>query len=154
MVATGVNCIPQNKEFDRLILFLFRWTEPDPKKRFVPLLSSAGSIWNSYNPEDEYEDFSFSPDGKWVVFKDSSKNYKNPVFVALPIDEKNPLYVGKPIKLGNATREGARGPTSTCWATGPTAFVMCDGLAIYKWDLGNVHTMKHVKMPADAKSPF
>ncbi|MDD5342914.1 MAG: hypothetical protein PHW12_00685 [Smithella sp.] len=145
---------PLYDETGRRTLYLFRWQNPDAKQQLVPLVSVTGSIWKSYNPENSYEDFSFSPDGKWVVFRDLSKSSTNPIFVAVPINEKNPLYLGKPIKLGRASREDAIGPTATCWASDPTAFVMCDGLAIYKWDLGNFDKEEHVTMPPDAKSPY
>ena len=138
----------------RLTLYLFRWTDPDPKKRLVPLVSSAGSIWQSYNPVDGYKGFTFSPDGKWLVFRDATQSSKNPVFVAVPIDESNPLYLGKPIKLGNAMREDAIGPTATAWSTNPTAFVMCDGAILYKWDLGDFDKMPKQKMPPNSPEPF
>ncbi len=145
---------PLYDEVSRLTLYLFRWTHSDPKQRFVPLISSAGSIWKSYKPSNNYDDFTFSPDGKWVVFRDHSKDSKNPVFVAVPVDEKNPLLLGKPIKLGRAIREGATGPTGTAWATDPTSFVMCDGAVIYKWDLENVSKMRKEKVPSGTVDPW
>jgi hypothetical protein len=145
---------PIRAEQRRHTLYLFRWTEPDEKKRFVPILSVAGSIWKSYNPVNNYSDFSISPDGKWLVFRDQSYDSKNPIFIAAPIDEKNPLYLGKPIKLGNALRGGAIGPTGTTWTTKPTAFVMCDGLALYRWNLDNYKNMKRVKMQPGSQDPF
>ncbi len=149
-------------EFERLTLFLFRWNEPDEKKRFIPLLSLAGSIWNSYNPLNQYSHLSFSPDGKWVIFRDGSNRSNdlyssdNPVFVAIPINEKNPLLLGKPLKLGNAMRSDAIGPTGTAWTTNPTAFVMCDGVILYRWnlDIYDQISMEKIKMPPNAPDPF
>jgi hypothetical protein len=149
-------------EFERLTLFLFKWKEPDEKKRFVPILSSAGSIWNSYNPQNQYSHLSFSPDGKWLVFCDRSirgndlYSSDNPVFVAIPISDKNPLLLGKPLKLGNAVRSGAIGPTGTAWTTNPTAFVMCDGMLLYHWhlDIYDQISMQKIKMPPNAPDPF
>lgn len=142
------------KDVHRLTLYLFRWTHPDPDKRLVPLLSAAGSLWGNYNPENNYSDFTFSPDGKWVVFRDKSFNYKNPVFVAVPIDENNPLYLGKPVKLGNASREDAIGPTGTAWTTNPTAFVMCDRAVLYRWNLDAYDSCRKVKVPPNTPDPF
>jgi hypothetical protein len=150
------------KEVNRLTLYLFRWNETDEKKRFVPLLSLAGSIWNSYNPANCYSHFTFSPDGKWLVFRDGSmrgdnvNSSQNPVFVAVPIDEKLPVILGKPIKLGNAMRGDAIEPKSVTWTTKPTAFIMCDGLAIYRWNLDRYKQlrMQKVKMPPGAADPF
>jgi hypothetical protein len=136
-------------EAERLTLYLFRWTESEPKKQFVPLLSAAGSIWNSYNPTNRYSDFTFSPDGKWVVFRDKTGGSDNPVFISVPINENNPLYLGKPIKLGKAIRQEAIGPEGTAWTSNPTAFVMSDGLVLYRWDMDKIPEMQRVKMPKE-----
>ncbi len=149
-------------EVNRLTLYLFRWNEPDEKKQLIPLISIAGSIWNSYNPANAYSHLTFSPDGKWLVFRDgttrgaNSNSENNPVFVAVPIDEKNPLLLGKPIKLGHAMREGIPEPTNTAWTTNPTAFTMCDGQMIYRWNLDryNQPGTQKVKMPPGAQDPF
>ncbi len=146
----------------RKSFYLFRWNESDQKKQLIPLISIAGSIWNSYNPANRYSHLSFSPDGKWLVFRDGTMRGKNvdsesnPVFVAVPIDEKNPLLLGKPVKLGTAMREGAHEPKSTAWTTKPTAFVMCDGLVIYRWNLDRYSQsgVQKVKMPPGAQDPF
>jgi hypothetical protein len=44
-------------------------------------------------------------------------------------------------------RKEAKGPTGTAWTTDPTAFVMSDGLLLYKWDLGDIGKLKKVKIP-------
>lgn len=131
----------------RKTLYLFRWTEPDQKKQFVPLLSVAGSIWNSYNPSNRYSDFTFSPDGKWVIFRDKTEGSDNPVFVTVPISTSNPLYLGKPIKLGKVLREDAIGPEGSAWTSNPTAFVMSDGLILYRWNMDKISSLERVKMP-------
>lgn len=147
---------PLLDESARRTLFLFRWEHPNSKQRIIPLVSIAGSIWNSYNPKNAFDNFSFSQDGKWVTFRDYSNDGKNPVFVAVPIDEKLPFYLGKPIKLGNAMREDAIEPKSVTWTTKPTAFIMCDGMVIYRWDLDRYKqlSMQKVKMPSGAADPF
>jgi hypothetical protein len=133
-------------EANRLTLYLFRWTEPDPKKQFVPLLSVTGSIWNSYNPANRYSDFTFSPDGKWVIFRDKTEGSDNPVFVTVPISTNNPLYLGKPIKLGKVLRQDAIGPEGSAWTTNPTAFVMSDGVILYRWNLDKIPSTQRVKV--------
>jgi hypothetical protein len=146
----------------RKSLYLFCWNEPDEKKQLIPLISVAGSIWNSYNPANKYSQLTFSPDGKWLIFRDgtmrgtNSNSENNPVFVAVPIDEKNPLFLGKPVKLGHAMREGLPEPTATAWTTNPTAFTMCDGMMIYRWNLDryNQSGTQKVKMPPEAQDPF
>ncbi len=76
--------------------------------------------------------FEFSPDGRWVVFRDETDDERQPAFVAMPIHAEPP-FVGAPLVLGRT----AAGPTvSTCWSTGPTGFVATDGGAVYRWVLG------------------
>ena len=41
----------------------------------------------------------------------------------------------------------------TAWTTDPTAFVMTDGVAICKWDLGKAPDMSRVNMPAGQVDP-
>ncbi len=146
----------------RKSLYLFRWSEPDEKKQLLPLISIAGSIWNSYNPADRYSHLTFSPDGNWLVFRDgtmrgtNTNSNRNPVFVAVPVDEKNPMLLGKPVKLGYAMRDDALEPKSTAWTTRPTAFIMCDGLVLYRWNLERYRqpNTQKVKMPPGATDPF
>ena len=102
----------------RYVLYLLRWTYPDEKQRLVPIVSDVYSIWNSYKP-DSYSHFTFSPDGKWLVFRDETGNSNNPNFVAVPINQTmsplqppqpndellKSLYLGKPIKLGRVVRK-------------------------------------------------
>jgi hypothetical protein len=145
---------PIYDEISRRTLYLFRWPVNDEKQKFLPLISLAGSIWNTYNPANNYSNFNFSPDGKWCVFRDHTGDDQNPVFVAVPIDEKNPLYVGKPVKLGKVLREDASGPKGTAWTTNPTAFVMCDGQLIYRWNLDKYKQSIKVKMPPGSPDPF
>jgi hypothetical protein len=153
---------PIFNEARRQTLYLFRWNEPDEKKQFIPLLSVAGSIWNSYNPVKEMSELTISPDGKWLVFRDGSmrgndlNSSDNPVFVAVPINEKKSLYLGKPVKLGKVIREDATGPEGTSWTTKPTAFVMCDGMLIYRWNLDKYFQqgVTRVKMPQGSPDPF
>lgn len=74
---------------------------------------------------------SFSPDGKWVVFKydrpDPAQTY------IMPVSEKYPHYLGTPILLSNDSFEAGRG----AWTTNPTAFVGTSLDKIYRWDLEN-----------------
>jgi hypothetical protein len=137
---------PLDAELCRQVVYCFRWTQADPKQRLVPIASENLSIWNTFRPYPLI-DYTFSPDGKWLVCSDGTISFKNHEFVAIPIDEKNPLYLGKPIKLGGVLRKEAKGPTGTAWATDPTAFVMSDGLLLYKWDLGDIGKLKKVKIP-------
>jgi hypothetical protein len=147
---------PLYDEISRTTLYLFRWELKDEKQRFLPLLSVAGSIWKTYNPKNAYDKFCFSPDGKWLVFQDHSNDNDNPTFTAVSVNEKNPLYLGKPVKLGKVVREDATGPEGTAWTTNPTAFVMCDGMLIYRWNLDKYFQqgVTRVKMPPGSTDPF
>ena len=57
-------------------------------------------------------------------------------------------------KLGNALREDAIGPTGTAWTTKPTAFVMCDGKILYRWNLDKYKSLKKVKVSPSTPDPF
>jgi hypothetical protein len=75
--------------------------------------------------------FSFSPDGKWVVFRkggvmDIAKTY------LMPVSEKYPHYLGSPILLLN----NYFNPNNCGWTTNPISFVGSDG-EIYRWELTN-----------------
>ncbi|MBD3315667.1 MAG: hypothetical protein GF344_07770 [Chitinivibrionales bacterium] len=157
---------PFFKDANRHSLFLLRWEERDAKQRVIPIVSDVYSIWNSFKPES-YSHFTFSPDGKWLVFRDETGNAGNPNFIAVPINQKKSplqpaqpndellksLNLGKPIKLGRVMRKESTGPSTTAWATDPTAFVMTDGAAIYKWDLGLTPSMRRVNIPTGQKDP-
>jgi hypothetical protein len=64
----------------------------------------------------------------------------------MPVDQKNPLFLGEPIFLGR-TLNPKQEFTTSAWATEPTSFVACDGMAMYKWDLGNLSAAKTVASP-------
>lgn len=75
--------------------------------------------------------FSFSPDGRWVVFKRQSLN-KNQTYL-MAISEKYPHFVGSPILLSNHHfNENNYG-----WTTNPISFVGSRLSKIYRWELTN-----------------
>jgi len=80
---------------------------------------------------EDAQQFSFSPDGKWVTFKtggilDVAKTY------LMPVSEKYPHYLGSPILLLNNYFN-----SNNCgWTTNPISFVGSDG-EIYRWELTN-----------------
>jgi hypothetical protein len=124
-------------------VWLARWQNPDPDQRFIELLNQDISMFSEWRDLKglKCSDFQFSPDGKWMVFRDNSEmviqSIANPTFVAMPVDGDNPLFLGKPKILGKVMRENAR-PTSTAWITKPLSFVVSDGKVLYKWELGNL----------------
>lgn len=80
---------------------------------------------------EDAQQFCFSPDGKWVVYKtggiiDTAKTY------LMPVSEKYPHYLGAPILLFNKYFD-----EKNCgWTTNPISFVGSYG-EIYRWDLEN-----------------
>jgi hypothetical protein len=132
---------------ERKSFYLFRWTEQDPQKQLIPLVSIAGSIWKSFNPQNSFSQFTFSPDGKWVVFRDETESTSKPDFVAIPVSPKNPLYLGKPVKLGKILREDAHETEGTAWTTNPTAYVVSDGMLLYRWNLDRIPSLRRVVAP-------
>lgn len=81
-------------------------------------------------------DFSFSPDGKWLVFKkenfaeDTIKTY------LMPVSEKFPNYLGSPILLFDQAFGGAVNNKSV-WTTNPISFVGSRLDKLYRWELTN-----------------
>jgi len=75
--------------------------------------------------------FSFSPDGKWVVFKHFDSDIYQTYLI--PISEKYPHYLGTPILLSNDSFE----PGQAAWTTNPTTFVGSKLDKIFRWDLEN-----------------
>lgn len=52
--------------------------------------------------------------------------------------------------------EDATGPKGTAWTTNPAAFIMCDGMLIYRWnrDRYKQASMQKVKIPPETEDPF
>lgn len=128
-------------------LYLLRWDTPDEKKQFMPLHTDTVSLIPSIDAK-QYSDFQFSPDGKWLVFRDETSDRENPCFIALPVDEKKPSFFGEPLYLGKVLREGGK-PRTTAWVSDPLSFVVCDGLALYKWELGTINQARIIKSDKD-----
>ena len=78
------------------------------------------------------EDFSISPDGKWMVFKryvpGGGTNYHT--FLA-PISEKYPNFIGSPIKLFDKFFEDYENN----WTKNPTSLVGAYLDKLYRWEL-------------------
>jgi hypothetical protein len=121
-------------------VYIANWSHPDTDQRFVELLSQQISIFSDWsNIKNLYvSDFQFSPDGKWLVFRDDSEmvlqDTPNPTFIAMPVDGSREMPLGKPKVLGKVMRENAS-PSSTAWITKPLSFVVSDDQVLYKWEL-------------------
>ncbi len=161
-----INDMPLNEETDQIkralykqqeihALYLLRWDTPDTNKQYIPIHTNVFSLLSPLVVE-QYGRFSFSPDGKWLVFghEDLSRDARGrlfggtqrPFFVALPVDEKKPFFFGEPVFMGRTSMK-ENDLTTTAWATNPTAFVAADGLLLYKWDLGNLHEARVLTTP-------
>jgi hypothetical protein len=120
----------------------FTWVHPHP---FLPFAILAGGEdgstfigWGESKAKTPHllasraKQFSFSPDGKWVIFRkdfdlDTSKTY------LMPVSEKYPNYLGSPILLSN----GNFGENNAAWTTNPISFVASRLNEIYRWELTN-----------------
>ena len=79
----------------------------------------------------EATQFSFSPDGKWIVFKDET--YDPAKTYLMPVSEKYPHYLGSPILISNNYfNENNYG-----WTNHPVSFVGSSLEKLYRWDLEN-----------------
>ncbi len=76
--------------------------------------------------------FSFSPDGKWMV---CDHFYGSGVYQTylIPVSEKYPHYLGSPILLSKKSFQAGFG----AWTTNPTGYVGTRLDEIYHWDLEN-----------------
>jgi hypothetical protein len=111
---------------EKYLVHLALWDCDEP--RIIPL------PFPGVNREKLYcAGFEFSPDSRWVVFRDETESAEQPAFVALPVVSDTPPFLGPPVFLGPTPS----GPTTaTCWTTGPTSFVATEGNALYRWVLG------------------
>lgn len=77
------------------------------------------------------DQFTFSPDGKWVVFKyersEPEKTY------LMPVSEKYPNFLGSPILISN----NYFNENNFGWTHNPVSFVGSNLDKIYRWDLEN-----------------
>jgi len=78
------------------------------------------------------QQFSFSPDGKWVTFKKKIDSNIERTYL-MPVSEKYPNYLGSPIMLLNYYFNDNK----SAWTTNPTSFVGSRGESLYRWDLEN-----------------
>jgi hypothetical protein len=121
-------------------VWLARWDHPEEKERCVELLGQDISMFSKHANIKHLvcTQFEFSPDGKWLLFRDHSEyaiqNIDSPIFTVMPVSADNPLFLGKPKILGKVLAENAR-PTSTAWIQKPLSFVASDGKVLYKWEL-------------------
>ena len=126
-------------EATRNAIWLLRWDTPDSSKQLVPLLSKAGTLIPSLDSIKQCSEFQFSPDGKWLVFRDETRDHYNPVFIAIPVSKELPIFLGEPLFLGKVLRQGegveAEG---AAWIGSPTSYVVTDGMVLYKWELANI----------------
>jgi len=137
-------------------LYLLRWDITDTNKQYIPIHTDTLSLLPPLVIK-QYGRFSFSPDGKWLVFGHedmATDQYGNlgpggrrqPFFVALPVDENNPFFFGEPVFMGR-TLNKYNDVTATAWTTDPISFVAADGECLYKWDLGKLQEARTVTTP-------
>ena len=74
--------------------------------------------------------FLFSPDGKWVAWKEGGVMGRNRTFV-MPVSEKYPNYLGTPIKIVDDYFEDNK----YAWTSNPVAFVGSSQETIFRCDL-------------------
>ncbi len=76
------------------------------------------------------QQFSFSPDGKWVAFRQGGVTSINKTYL-MPVSEKYPNYLGKPILLIDRPFS----PGKFAWTTNPIGFVGSGAKDLYRWEL-------------------
>jgi len=84
---------------------------------------------NIFGESTTVKQFSFSPDGKWLVLQ---KNFPEPKMTyLLPVSEKYPNYLGTPILL----LDNYFNPNNCGWTTNPISFVGASSDKLYRWEL-------------------
>lgn len=113
--------------------WLARWEHPDVEQRLVPLFSSGVSC----------SEFQFSPDGRWLIFKDSTHDHNNPDLVAVPVRASYPdaELLGAPRALGSLEPGSVWG--QYVWTRRPQCLVVTGGEHLYRWDLRRVDDHDH-----------
>jgi len=118
----------------------YNWLHPHP---YLPFAILSGGKYGAMNISwgqdrdnsphillEDAQQFLFSPDGKWVVYKtggiiDLAKTY------LLPVSEKYPNYLGTPILL----LDNYFNPNNCGWTTNPISFVGANSDKLYRWEL-------------------
>ena len=79
---------------------------------------------------------SFSPDGKWLIFRNENIKADTMKTYLMPVSEKYPNYLGSPILLFDKAFGGAVNNKSA-WTTNPISFVGSRMDKLYRWELTN-----------------
>jgi len=77
--------------------------------------------------------FSFSPDGKWLVFTNENYDRDTKKTYLMPVSEKYAHFLGTPILLSDKHFDDK----NFAWTTNPTSFVASYSEKIYRWELTN-----------------
>jgi hypothetical protein len=120
-------------------LWVIRWEHPDRDEVLIPFFPYKISIVKPLLPDFIVENLQFSPDGKWLVFRDQSDWRLSDSFIAVPVEPDNPEYLGIPKLLGKHLSD--HNTFSTTWSLDPTCFVASFGNEIYKWDLDKLNNI-------------
>lgn len=120
-------------------VWLARWNQPKKDDQFNELIGKRLLLGRA----DKFyvSHFEFSPDGRWLVFRDESELDDNPLFIAMPINVDYENYFGKPKILGKCLRPNSR-PWSTAWISEPLSYVCTDRFVLYKWELEKLTTIE------------
>ena len=76
--------------------------------------------------------FSFSPDGKWVTFEQGGVMDDKKTYI-MPVSEKYPNFLGTPILLCDHSFTS----NHYAWTNNPVSFVGSYGDKLYRWELTN-----------------
>ncbi len=83
-----------------------------------------------YGLVDSGKQFSFSPDGKWLVFRQGGAVATNKTYL-MPVSEKYPHFLGTPILLIDDYFD----ENKFAWTNSPVSFVGSDHRNLYRWEL-------------------
>ncbi|MBC2695370.1 MAG: hypothetical protein HF982_08870 [Desulfobacteraceae bacterium] len=74
----------------------------------------------------------YSPDGKWLIFKDST--HKPAKYYLMSVDPELPYFLGEPMLLGEVDQR-----FSSAWISNPLSFVVSELDKLIKWDITSLY---------------
>jgi len=114
--------IEENRNIKYLNIWVATWRKKDEEPRLYKILGDNLS-----------GEFQFSPDGKWVLFMDST--IKPRTYMAMPVDSSLPHFLGEPIILKSNDDIDIDLNGKCAWISDPLSVVATRPDKLIKWQI-------------------